>query len=282
MASFAAGDWLWLDSAEDSWIPVRAVAAFKAGEAGQAEAEDGSAVSIDAKASSFCHLMDDQSLGELEDMTQFNDLSEGPLLHNLRKRCGKGGIYTWVGSILVAVNPFQVLPNCYTPENLARYAICISGESGAGKTESMKLMLQFLAEASGRASGAAKRPSVPGIDDKRDYDDVATALRALSFSDDEGLSVWKVVAGLLHVGNVAFAAGPKDEATVADAAPLETGSAVLGLDAAALREGLISKNIGTRSIIRTELSAAQADGDGVFKPRSAASSTSSSSRSTRP
>ncbi|KAH8062087.1 hypothetical protein JL720_13292 [Aureococcus anophagefferens] len=302
MASFAAGDWLWLDSTEDSWIPVRAVAAFKAGEAGQAEAEDGSA---------------------------FNDLSEGPLLHNLRKRYGKDGIYTWVGSILVAVNPFQVLPNCYTPENLARYvrsqAICISGESGAGKTESMKLMLQFLAEASGRASGAAgKRPSVvgagelsveqqilqtnpadgergyhafyqllahchddaalcadlrlgaavcddwryvnmssahevPGIDDKRDYDDVATALRALNFSDDEGLSVWKLVAGLLHVGNVAFAAGPKDEATVADAAPLETGSAVLGLDAAALREGLISKNIGTRSIIRTELSAAQAD-----------------------
>ncbi|KAK7232890.1 myosin [Aureococcus anophagefferens] len=407
MASFAAGDWLWLDSTEDSWIPVRAVAAFKAGEAGQAEAEDGSAVSIDAKASSFCHLMDDQSLGELEDMTQFNDLSEGPLLHNLRKRYGKDGIYTWVGSILVAVNPFQVLPNCYTPENLARYvrsdggkglpphcysiasmahtalvrdrrsqAICISGESGAGKTESMKLMLQFLAEASGRASGAAgKRPSVvgagelsveqqilqtnpvteafgnaktlrnnnssrfgkwttlsftpggritaaaitnylleksrvswqadgergyhafyqllahchddaalcadlrlgaavcddwryvnmssahevPGIDDKRDYDDVATALRALSFSHDEGLSVWKVVAGLLHVGNVAFAAGPKDEATVADAAPLDTGSAVLGLDAAALREGLVSKNIGTRSIIRTELSAAQAD-----------------------
>ncbi|KAH8048116.1 hypothetical protein JL722_12716 [Aureococcus anophagefferens] len=338
MASFAAGDWLWLDSAEDSWIPVRAVAAFKAGEAGQAEAEDGSAVSIDAKASSFCHLMDDQSLGELEDMTQFNDLSEGPLLHNLRKRYGKDGIYTWVGSILVAVNPFQVLPNCYTPENLARYRPSV----GAGELSVEQQILQTnpVTEAFGNAKtlrnnnssrfgkwttlsftpggritaaaitnylesrrvswqadgergyhafyqllahchddaalcadlrlGAAvcddwryvnmsSAHEVPGIDDKRDYDDVATALRALSFSDDEGLSVWKVVAGLLHVGNVAFAAGPKDEATVADAAPLETGSAVLGLDAAALREGLISKNIGTRSIIRTELSAAQAD-----------------------
>ena len=82
-------------------------------------------------------------------------------LHNLRKRFLSDQIYTSVGTILVAVNPFKLLP-IYPPEVLQSYvggadskvphcwsigaaayrdlvseqasqAVCISGESGAGK-----------------------------------------------------------------------------------------------------------------------------------------------------
>lgn len=119
---------------------------------------------------------------EYPDLCQLPDLNETTLLENLRARFNAGHIYTYVGSILIAVNPFKFHP-IYNPKYVKLYqnrrigpdlpphifaiadsayqrmlrtrgnqCIVISGESGSGKTESTNFLLHHLTALSQKGS----------------------------------------------------------------------------------------------------------------------------------
>ena len=60
-----------------------------------------------------CHLLVDTNIAQLEDAAKVDDLSKmidifsGSILHVLRGRFGRDDIYTRLGQILIALNPFK-------------------------------------------------------------------------------------------------------------------------------------------------------------------------------
>ncbi|XP_045408710.1 unconventional myosin-IXb isoform X6 [Lemur catta] len=124
---------------------------------------------------------------DFDDLCNLPKLTEDNLLKNLKHRFLQQKIYTYAGSILVAINPFKFLP-IYNPKyvkmyenqqlgklephvfalaDVAYYAmlrkqvnqcIVISGESGSGKTQSTNFLIHCLTALSqkGYASGVER------------------------------------------------------------------------------------------------------------------------------
>ncbi|ESO98886.1 hypothetical protein LOTGIDRAFT_213685 [Lottia gigantea] len=365
------GDYVWLEPDTRGEFTVSIGAKVQFSESGRVKVvdDDGREHWIEGK-KQIKH-MHPSSVDGMEDMIGLGDLNEAGILRNLFIRYMDNHIYTYTGSILVAVNPYEVLP-IYNAEqitlyrdkkigelpphifaiadnsyhNMKRYqhdqCVIISGESGAGKTESTKLILQFLAAISGQHSwieqqileanpimeafGNAKTIrndnssrfgkyidihftdkgviegakieqylleksrivsqakdernyhifycmlagmnkedknkleisdakeynyliqgrsiTCEGRDDAKEFADIRSAMKVLMFKDDEMMEIMKILATLLHIGNVKYNAIELDhiEATeIQDVAHINSAARLLQVDAQSLIDSLTTK-----------------------------------------
>ncbi|KAG6914825.1 hypothetical protein DXG01_015126 [Tephrocybe rancida] len=169
-AEFNEKKWVWVPDAKEGYL---------AGWVNREEEE--AAEVIMAAGGEFRHVpfealfkMNPPKFDRVEDIADLTFLNEASVVHNLRLRYGSGAIYTYSGLFLVAINPYQNLP-LYSDAIIQQYrnkrrdenpphifavaerawvnmgeerenqSILITGESGAGKTESTKKVIQYLA-----------------------------------------------------------------------------------------------------------------------------------------
>ncbi|MGH0139685.1 UNVERIFIED_CONTAM: hypothetical protein FKN15_036854 [Acipenser sinensis] len=210
---------VWIPDPEEVWKAAEIIKDYKEGDPIlHLKLEDESTIdyAINPKTNQLPFLRNPDILVGENDLTALSYLHEPAVLHNLKVRFLESNhIYTYCGIVLVAINPYEQM-SIYGEDVIYAYSGQNMGDMDphifAVAEEAYKQMARILhcCEMKNLLSSAEDffyttqggNIYIEGVDDAEDFEKTRHAFTLLGVKEAHQISIFKIIASILHLGNV--------------------------------------------------------------------------------